>query len=98
MKYSIKPLYKEPRAVVIEFDSVEELNAAVVIITLHNLSSLYKVIVKNMADCSPFTRYTIDGRKVVIQPSLVFRVFVSGRLECELRFLDEQLRRSYESI
>ena len=45
MKYSINTTYREPCTVVIEFDSVEELNAAKTIVTLYNFDALYKVII-----------------------------------------------------
>lgn len=102
--WGIKVEYKfcstvyEPAQFYIEFDSIEELNAAAVIITIHNLSSLYKVIVKNRIDCEPFIRYTIDGCKVEIQPTLGFKGYFSGDLARQIRLLEEKLRRSYESV
>ena len=43
--YIIHSAHREPCKVDIEFDSVEELNAAKTIVTLYNFDALYKVII-----------------------------------------------------
>ena len=87
----------EPAQYYIEFGSIEELNAAVVIITLHNLSSLYKVIVRDAEECYRVISFTLDGPTNTV-PLLTFRGFVTSETPEQLRFLEEKLRRSYESV
>ncbi len=81
----------------VKFDSLEELKAAVVIITLHNLSSLYNVIARDAEECYRVSSFTVDG-PTVTAPLLTFKGFVTSVASEQLGFLEEKLRRSYESV
>ena len=64
MKYSINTTYREPCTVVIEFDSVEEFNAAKTIVTLYNFDALYKVIIGISNENYYKVAYWIDIRLI----------------------------------
>lgn len=87
----------EPIRFRVQFDSLEELKAAVTIITLYNLSSLYKVIVREMADRYRVISFSLDGDVITHSP-LRFEGFVVNKTAEHLGFLEEKLRRSYESV
>lgn len=61
VKYEIRAAVYEPTQFFVEFDSVEELKAAVVIITLHNLTSLYKAIARDAEECYRVVSFTLNG-------------------------------------
>lgn len=98
MKYSINTTYREPCTVVIEFDSVEELNAAKTIVTLYNFDALYKVIIGISNENYYKVAYTFVEIKGIERKLILTTYWTDIRLIDELERLGKYLRRSYESV
>ena len=94
MKYRINSAYREPYKVDIEFDSVEELKAAITIVTLYNFDVLYKLIIGISNENYYKESYTFDGIKEIESKLSLTTYWTDIRLIDQLERLDNYLRRS----